>query len=395
MTITFVSNYINHHQIPLSNALFKELGDNYCFIQTEPMEADRVAMGWESECGELPYLRTFGDNSEKCRQLILESDIVIFGGVEEEAYIQPRLAAGKIVLRYAERLYRNGVWRAISPRGLWKKYQDHTKYRKKPVYLLCSGGYVPYDYGIVKAYPNKMFRFGYFPKFYEYDVTTLIEEKPNDVVELLWAGRFLPLKHPELVIEAGKYLREKEIPFHINIIGGGELEEYLKQSIAKENLTQYVTLCGYKNPKEVREYMKQANVFLFTSDFREGWGAVLNESMNAGCAVVVNHGIGAVPFLVQHGTNGVVYKNGNVEEFLQNVGDLVENKSLRETLGRAAYETIATEWNEKEAVKRLLHLCDKLQECDILYEKSGPLSKAPVVKERKMYEYLTGKKGVH
>ena len=44
--ITIVSNYINHHQIPMSNELYKRLGDNFAFIQTQPMEEDRVKMGW-------------------------------------------------------------------------------------------------------------------------------------------------------------------------------------------------------------------------------------------------------------------------------------------------------------------------------------------------------------
>ena len=46
MKVTFVSNYINHHQIPLSNVLFACLGKDYTFIQGEPMEEERVRMGW-------------------------------------------------------------------------------------------------------------------------------------------------------------------------------------------------------------------------------------------------------------------------------------------------------------------------------------------------------------
>ena len=45
MTITFVSNYINHHQIPFSNAMYAQSGEDYCFIQTEPMEEERRNMG--------------------------------------------------------------------------------------------------------------------------------------------------------------------------------------------------------------------------------------------------------------------------------------------------------------------------------------------------------------
>ena len=46
MKVTFVSNYINHHQIPFSDALYERLGPDYCFVQTMPMEEERVAMGW-------------------------------------------------------------------------------------------------------------------------------------------------------------------------------------------------------------------------------------------------------------------------------------------------------------------------------------------------------------
>ncbi|MCR4706209.1 MAG: glycosyltransferase family 1 protein, partial [Lachnospiraceae bacterium] len=139
MKLTFVSNYINHHQIPVSNALHAALGDGYTFVQTEPMEEERRAMGWNAEVSALPYLKYAYESPEECRRLIMDSDIVVFGGTEEERFIDERLQAGKITIRYSERLYREGQWKAISPRGLLKKYHDHTRYRKAPVYLLCAG----------------------------------------------------------------------------------------------------------------------------------------------------------------------------------------------------------------------------------------------------------------
>ena len=51
----FISNYINHHQIPFSNALYEQLGDDYHFIQTEPMEEERIAMGWGLDAACLLY----------------------------------------------------------------------------------------------------------------------------------------------------------------------------------------------------------------------------------------------------------------------------------------------------------------------------------------------------
>ncbi|MDE5679416.1 MAG: hypothetical protein K2I01_03165 [Lachnospiraceae bacterium] len=158
MQVTFVSNYINHHQVPFCEAMYQRLGRDYHFIQTQPMEEERIRMGWGENLDALPYLLLYYEKEEECRRLIAESDVVLFGGVEDESFIADRLQADGLTVRLSERLYREGQWKAISPRGLVKKYHDHTRYRKKNVYLLCCGGYVASDFHIVKAYPNKMFK---------------------------------------------------------------------------------------------------------------------------------------------------------------------------------------------------------------------------------------------
>lgn len=50
MKTVFVSNYINHHQIPFCNAMYAKLGDDFTFIQMEPMEEERIRMGWDPDC---------------------------------------------------------------------------------------------------------------------------------------------------------------------------------------------------------------------------------------------------------------------------------------------------------------------------------------------------------
>ena len=97
MKLAIVSNYINHHQIPMSNELYQKLGTAFAFIQTSPMEEDRVKMGWGEEVRSIPYLKLYYEEPEACAARILDSDVVVFGGVEDERYIKPRLNAGKIV----------------------------------------------------------------------------------------------------------------------------------------------------------------------------------------------------------------------------------------------------------------------------------------------------------
>jgi glycosyltransferase involved in cell wall biosynthesis len=377
----------------MSRELYKRLGDDFSFIQTQPMEEERVQMGWASEVSEIPYLKLFYENPKQCKALIMDSDVVVFGGVEDESYIKPRLDAGKIVIRASERLYREGQWKSISPRGRKKKYEDHTQYASAPVYLLCHGAYVASDFNIVHAYPNKKFVWGYFPATFEYDLDSLFKRKSHlddngkEEVRLLWAGRFMKLKHPEYAIKAAKCLKKKGVLFHLDMVGAGELDDTLKKLTDKYGLSDNVTFHGFQTPINVRRFMEEADIFMFTSNYLEGWGAVLNESMNSACAVVAGHGIGAVPSLIRHGKNGMVYRNGNIKEFERYVLELAQNKNLRKELGTNAYHTIINEWNPKEAAERLYKFSEGLLEGEVIASSLGPLSPAPIISPRKGYKY--------
>lgn len=396
MRLTMVSNYINHHQMPLSGRLYETLGDDYCFIQTMPMEKERSAMGWAADVEELPYVKCFYEEEAECRRRIMESDVVIFGGVEDESYIEERLRAGKPVLRYSERLYREGQWKAVSPRGLKKKYHDHIRYRKAPVYLLCSGAYVASDFALIHAYPGKMYRFGYFPAFRKQDLDALMKKKrerreKSGKVRFLFAARFLRLKHPEYPVRLAKALKEQGIPFELLMIGDGEEKTSVINEIEALGLKEEVKLLGFLSPEEVRKQMEAADVFLFTSDYREGWGAVVNESMNSGCALIAGHGIGAVPYLLKDGENGYVYRTGDEKEFVRMGIRLAKEPGTIERFGRAAYRRIAEEWNEETAADRLYALCQGILTGNIVPPESGPCSIAPVIKPRGGYRYLKKK----
>ena len=383
MKVTFVSNYINHHQIPFCQEMYERLGESFAFIQTQPMEAERVALGWQQN-SDLPYVYYTYEDMELCAQLVMSSDVVIWGGAEDESMLKPRLEAGKPVLRYSERLYKTGQWKAISPRGLWKKYHDHTKYRRKNVYLLCAGAYVASDFHIIRSYPDKMLKWGYFPECKEYDIECLLQEKPNDKKEILWVGRYIDWKHPELVIAWMKELAKRRKDFHVTMIGGGELKENIENQIKENTLEEYITLAGVKSPQEVRQDMEKANLFLMTSDRQEGWGAVMNEAMNSGCCVIANRMEGAAPYLITHEKNGYIYGEAEISKVPGIINKLLDDKKLREEIGRNAYGTIAEEWNAKVATERLLQICEMMcrEEVVFLWE-SGPCSPAKVMKEKR------------
>lgn len=380
MKVTFVSNYINHHQIPVSSELYAKLGADYAFVQTEAMEQERVQMGWNPDTESLPYLRLFEADPKGTMQLIMDSDVVIFGGTDDESFIQPRLKSGKPVIRYSERIYKTGQWKFISPRGLMKKYEDHTQYRKAPVYMLCAGAYVASDFNLVRAYPNKKLKWGYFPAMKDYDVDKLLDEKAGRAgkMEILWAARFIDWKHPEMVVKLAETLKKENYNFHITMIGGGVMKDEIEQMVEALDVSDCITLAGFRTPDEVRAYMEKADIYLVTSDRQEGWGAVVNEAMNSGCAVVGDAMIGAVPYLIEDGVNGLIYKTKSQKALEQAVKSLLNEPGQTQELGRRAYQTIQETWNAKVAAERLLGFAEELLNGVPNLERYsvGPLSRA-------------------
>ena len=158
MKLIIVSNYINHHQIPFCEAMFERLGTDFVFIQTEPMEAERVRMGWAVDAKAIPYVKLFYESAQECRNLIESCDLLVAGWLENSGsaaadglpgafeVVMQRLGSGKPAIRISERIYREGQWKAVSPRGLMAKYKEHIRFRKFPVWLLCAGAYVASDF---------------------------------------------------------------------------------------------------------------------------------------------------------------------------------------------------------------------------------------------------------
>lgn len=416
----FVSNYLNHHQIPFCNAMYELCGGSFAFVQTEPVEEERVRMGWDEKVRQ-PYLKLYYEEAEECAGLIAGAEIVMFGGCDDESYIEKRLDEGRPVIRCSERLYKTGQWKAVSPRGLRKKYHDHTRHRKSPVYLLCAGAYVPSDFSIVRAYPEKMYCWGYFPETKRYDPERLMAGKgwpgkcreDSKIPYLLWAARMIDWKHPELALETARYLKSRGLSFHMDMIGGGALEGRVRALRAEYDLEEEVGLPGFVPPAQVREYMERADIFLFTSDRQEGWGAVANEAMNSGCALVVDHMIGAAPYLIEDGENGLIYRDGDKKELFELTEKLVRSRELCARLGRNAYRRITQVWNAENAAAALWELCGRLglikgkhpgeaaadkesavktQERGNCNRRFAPCAPAPVISERKMYALLKKEK---
>lgn len=386
MQITFVSNYINHHQIPFCEACAGHPGTDFRFIQTMPMEEERIRMGWGLDPHAYPFVACYYEDPEGCTERVMNSDIVLFGWTGLPELEHRRLESGRPVVRVSERIYKEGQWKAVSPKGLISKYREHTRYRSGPYYLLCAGAYVASDFALVHAYPGKMYQWGYFPPVRSYTDEQLLQMKRTDAggeIRLLWAGRFIAWKHPEFALLLARHLLEKKTAFHLEMVGAGNMEEELHRMAAEYGLGGCVSFSGFLPPERVRERMEQAQIFLFTSNHLEGWGAVVNEAMNSACAVVAGSEAGAVPTLLRQGVNGVIFDGEDAEDFIRKTDWLIEHPDRRHLCGMRAMETIRQTWNAGPAAERFLqfaaHISDPERQPFAVPE-DGPMSPAPIVK---------------
>ena len=101
-TLTFFSNYFNHHQKALCDELYARLKEGFCFVETEPMEDFRSKMGWGKE-DIPPYVLKSHESDEANRramELALSSDVVVMG-TAPESFIKERLEKDGLTFSYS------------------------------------------------------------------------------------------------------------------------------------------------------------------------------------------------------------------------------------------------------------------------------------------------------
>ena len=372
MTITFCTNFINHHQAPFADELYRILGEDFKLVVYMAMPEEFRQSGYPDCDNERPYVVRYyagGKDSLSAEELIRNSDILLWGSFPFEL-IKKRIKDKKITFCYSERWFKK---RTLNPKYYYSLFNLYTRYRRNPYYLLCASGFLPIEARRLFAFPGKCFKFGYFPSFEEFDINAKFQNMNHDI-KLFWCSRFIEWKQPLMIPALALYLKEKGYNFTIEMAGGGYMLDDVKKIIEDNELTNQVILLGNLPNEKILEHMRVNDIFLFTSNREEGWGAVLNEAMSCGCAIVASNEIGAVPFLLKNGENGVLFDSMNQFSFNHTVEQLFQDKNKIAHFGNNAYSTIKDVWNPQNAARNFVKLASNLldkQECQV---ENGPCS---------------------
>lgn len=352
MRVLYVSSVLNHHQIEFCDEMYRLHGNDFHFVTTMEIEEQRVRLGYKLY--ERPYnikMHLSEENKRKVEELFFSDDVVILDVFMEE-WLQKRLKENKLTFLYKERLFKAKPSIYWFLRCFLFVQREYRKFWNGPLYMLGASAATVDDFALLRFPRNHVFTWGYFPPFHELQKEEITAKKKNDCLQLLWAGRLIDWKHPEYVLSAAVALKKKHIRFHLNIIGNGELEALLQKRIHELDLEQEVSLLGSMPPTSVREYMERANIYLFTSNRAEGFGAVLTEAMNSACAVIASATAGGTGLLIHDGENGRIYQRDSEDELVRIALELAGDPERIQSLGWSAYETIRDVQNAKTAASR-------------------------------------------
>lgn len=387
MKLVLASNYLNAHMKPLCEAFKKNAGvESFAFIATVPFEEERIKMGFANEQDKTKYVYKAYEGAEQYEvalKLVQAADVAIIAHAPDE-FVHARMKEDKLTFLCTERFYKLGLWRRFVPSSYIKKQNRFLQYRDKNLYYLTIGAYLPFDLYLVGFPLEKCFQWAYFPELEPMDEAQLEKKNNSGVLKLFWAGRMVQLKHPETAIAIAKHFKRSKISFELNMAGDGAILPRMQRMVEKERLGESVHLLGNCTPEKVQQYMQESDIFLFTSNYCEGWGAVLSEAMGAGCVPIASVAAGASEILIRSGYNGVIYNTE--KEAVQMAVDLVLHPTERKKMAKAAYQTVHMDWSPEKAVKHFVKAVSDMQSGVIAKGTDGPMAPA-ILRKAKNYLY--------
>jgi glycosyltransferase involved in cell wall biosynthesis len=178
-----------------------------------------------------------------------------------------------------------------------------------------------------------------------------------------FVGRISYHKGIDLLIQAGRMLRERGHRFRLVFCGSGSDEPAFRQQAQEAQLDGYLTWRGGVRHDEVPQEMGQFDVLVLPSRTVETWkeqfGHVLIEAMAMGIPVVGST-CGEIPNVV--GRSDLVFTEGNAEELAAILDRLISDAEWCKNMGHYSLDRVHQYYSHEKIAERLIRLWRSLTE---------------------------------
>ena len=173
---------------------------------------------------------------------------------------------------------------------------------------------------------------------------------PLDQKKIIAVGRVSVQKGYERLVEAWKLINKNYPDWTIDIYGTTNDSGRLKELIDIYELSSSVKINSPTN--QILETYLSTAIYALPSRY-EGFGMVLTEAMACGVPCVAFDCPCGPRDIIRTGEDGYLVKNGDVQAFADRLSELIENESLRQSMGEQArinvqrynIESVAVQWS--------------------------------------------------
>jgi glycosyltransferase involved in cell wall biosynthesis len=344
--IAYCTNLWNHYQASLCREFANLLGET-CFKMClfEHVPEEQRNLGWASKVPDHKWIAgppSTPEDMQQLEQLVCDADVAVLGECPMEIR-EARAATGKLTFVTSERLWKKPFywWKMLRPR-IARGIRRYRNIANRPnVHYLAMGAYAARDVRQIKAYHDRIWSWGYFAE--------VASEPPrprnNEPMRVLWVGRMLDWKRVDLLLKAAARVCREPSFGRLDIVGAGPEKSRLLNLSAKLGLGDKCVIRDPVPPDQVRELMRQADVYVLPSDRGEGWGVVVNEAMSEGAVLVANEQAGAAKVLIDHGRTGFLFPDKDVAGLANILQRLMADRGLRDTVRQNAWQEINRVWH--------------------------------------------------
>lgn len=162
---------------------------------------------------------------------------------------------------------------------------------------------------------------------------------------ILYVGQLIPLKGVKELLSAWSNTAENKNATLV-YVGGGRLEQEMREQIAKENIPN-VVLTGSVDYDQIAQYYKAADCFILPTT-EDNWSLVVPEAMACGLPIATTIYNGCHPELV-HKENGWVFDSLNQQNIIDVFRKIIKSKDKLKEMGEASKCIVSTETAQRAA----------------------------------------------
>lgn len=322
MRIVFWQNILSPHQLPYIIRLTDdERVSEVVVVAAEGMSDERMKMGWQLGDYDMPAAcRIVVSPDDKQGKALLEER------QEESVHLFSGIHGFPQVFKFLTLSFNYNVRRGMitelpntfafgrkNGKPLWMHrlrflLQDR-KYAKKMDYVFAMGSRATkYFRSVHRGWKVFPFMYCTSPKS---DAAAPVVETDT---KFIFVGSLSYWKSPTAISSALSRCLQSNNSFNgkVTFVGDGALRAPMEAYVLEHSLSEHVHFHGFKPQNEVPTLMSQHDVLILPSIY-DGWGAVVNEALQAGLYIIVSNACGASDLMVDRRI-GQVFRNGNLKQ---------------------------------------------------------------------------------